>query len=94
MKNRECLQILGIFFFSNCLPFKSAPSLFTPQLIEQLKLNVYYYAELLFRWQMYHKRLELLKAVNRRDGMLVPIKTEINRIGTSTQFSHKLHVMD
>jgi hypothetical protein len=42
---------------------------------------VYHYAELLFRWQIYHKRLELLKAVTRRDGTLVPIRTEVNRIG-------------
>jgi len=73
--------------------YKSTPPIFSPQLIEQLKLNVYYYAELLFRWQMYHKRLELLKAVNRRDGMLVPIKTEMNQIGVSAQFSRS-GVMD
>lgn len=71
------------FVFSDCLFFfsSSTPPVFTPQLIEQLKLNVYHYAELLFRWQIYHKRLELLKAVTRRDGPLVPIRTEVNRIG-------------
>lgn len=96
MRNRECFWILVfvcvpdflLLFFS-----QSTPPVFTPQLIEQLKLNVYHYAELLFRWQIYHKRLELLKAVNRRDGMLVPIMTEVNRIG---MFAHCLHlrVMD
>jgi len=30
--------------------------------------------------------LELLKAVNRRDGMLVPIETGIHQIGVSSQY--------
>jgi len=74
------LSLLIAFFFSIFF-FQSTPPVFTPQFIEQLKLNVYHYAELLFRWQIYHKRLELLKAVTRRDGTRVPIRTEVNRIG-------------
>jgi len=88
MRNRECFWILCSSVFAYCLffssiffSFQSTPPVFTPQFIEQLKLNVYHYAELLFRWQIYHKRLELLKAVTRRDGTLVPIRTEVNRIG-------------
>ncbi|KAF8972462.1 hypothetical protein BDZ97DRAFT_1781105 [Flammula alnicola] len=54
--------------------------LFESQLIEQFKLNVYVYAELLFRWQMYHKRLELLKAVHQQDSLLTA-QTELHRIG-------------
>ncbi|KAF9527133.1 hypothetical protein CPB83DRAFT_856798 [Crepidotus variabilis] len=38
--------------------------LFDHTLLEQFQMNVYYYAELLFRWQMYHKRLELLNATS------------------------------
>jgi hypothetical protein len=45
---------------------------FGAELIQQFVLHVQGYAELLFRWKLYHKRLELLKSVNRhiksRDG--------------------------
>jgi len=88
MRNCECFSdsVFRLSFLITCFCFiyfspKSTPPVFTPQLIEQFKLNVYHYAELLFRWQFYDKRLELLKAINRRDGMLVPIRTEVNRIG-------------
>ncbi|KAJ3517825.1 hypothetical protein NLJ89_g245 [Agrocybe chaxingu] len=37
--------------------------LFDAKLIEQFKLHVYAYAELLSKWQMFHQRLELLNAV-------------------------------
>lgn len=40
---------------------------------------MYVYAELLFRWQLFHKRLELLKAVGQRDGLVS--STEPHRIG-------------
>jgi len=53
--------------------------LFDPQLMEQFKLNIYVYAELLFRWQLFHKRLELLKAVGQQDGVIS--NTEPHRIG-------------
>jgi hypothetical protein len=56
--------------------------LFDARQIEQFRMNVYYYAELLFRWQMYYKRLELLKAVTKQD--IPPSKrTEPHRIGMS-----------
>lgn len=45
---------------------------FSPELMEQFVSHVQSYAELLFRWKLFHKRLELLKSVNRnitsRDG--------------------------
>lgn len=45
---------------------------FSPELIEQFVFHVQTYAEMLFRWKLFHKRLELLKSVNRnitsRDG--------------------------
>ena len=47
--------------------------------MEQFKLNVYVYAELLFRWELFHKRLELLKAVGHQDGVVS--NTESHRIG-------------
>ncbi|KDR70095.1 hypothetical protein GALMADRAFT_76692 [Galerina marginata CBS 339.88] len=57
-----------------------AQPLFDMPLIEQFKLNVYAYAELLFKWQMFHKRLELLKAVSQRD-VIPSVQTEVHRIG-------------
>ncbi|KAF9467004.1 hypothetical protein BDZ94DRAFT_1250295 [Collybia nuda] len=46
--------------------------IFSPDLIEQFVSHVQSYAELLFRWELFHKRLELLKSVNKhitsRDG--------------------------
>ena len=47
--------------------------------MEQFKLNIYAYAELLFRWQLFHKRLELLKVVGRQDGLTS--NAEPHRIG-------------
>lgn len=45
---------------------------FSTELIEQFVSHVQSYAEMLFRWELFHKRLELLKSVNRnitsRDG--------------------------
>jgi len=37
-------------------------------LLEQLRLHVHVYADLLCRWQLYHKRLELLKSVKRQNA--------------------------
>lgn len=37
--------------------------LFDFEKIQQFSVHVYAYAELLFRWQMYHKRSELLKSI-------------------------------
>ena len=60
----------------------SVKPLFDPQLMEQFKLNVYAYAELLFRWQLFHKRLELLKAVGQQYGLNTS-NAEPHRIGES-----------
>ena len=65
------------------LIISSVQPLFDPQLLEQFKLNIYAYAELLFRWQLFHKRLELLKAVGRQDGLTS--NAEPHRIGESQE---------
>lgn len=39
--------------------------IFSVHLMEQFVYHVQAYAEILFRWKLYHKRLELLKSVNR-----------------------------
>ena len=62
----------------------SIKPLFDPQLMEQFKLNIYVYAELLFRWQLFHKRLELLKAVGQQDHGLTS-DAEPHRIGESQE---------
>jgi hypothetical protein len=62
-------------------PWDRAP-LFDANRIEQFRMNVYYFAELLFRWQMYYKRLELLNAVAKED-ILPSRKAEPHRIGMS-----------
>jgi hypothetical protein len=52
--------------------------------MEQFKLNIYAYAELLFRWQLFHKRLELLNAVGKQDGLAATSNSnnaEPHRIG-------------
>ena len=53
-------------------------------------LHVSFYAEMLFRWKLFNKRLELLKAVNRRDAH--QDKSEPHKIGTinSLSFLHRL----
>lgn len=58
--------------------------LFNALVVAQFKRNVYAYCELLFRWQMYDKRLELLKAVNRGSALVnYGQDVEVHRIGTS-----------
>jgi len=54
-------------YVTDCNLWDRAGPLFDARLIEQFRMNVYYFAELLFRWQMYSKRLELLKAVTQQD---------------------------
>ncbi|KAG6909082.1 hypothetical protein DXG01_002063 [Tephrocybe rancida] len=41
-------------------------NLFNAAFLEQLRLHVRFYADLMCRWQLYHKRLELLKSVKRQ----------------------------
>ncbi|KAI0316197.1 hypothetical protein OF83DRAFT_1196593 [Amylostereum chailletii] len=43
-----------------------AMDLFKPEFVGQLVGHVVAYAEILFRWQLLHKRIELLKAVDRK----------------------------
>lgn len=58
-------------------------NLFQPQFLEQLVDHVLVYAEILFRWQFLHKRIELLKAVDRDlQALAKPIsEPERNRLG-------------
>jgi hypothetical protein len=58
--------------------------------VEQFKLNIYVYAELLFRWQLFHKRLELLKAVGQQDGIIS--NTEPHRIGELNINKNSFHM--
>ncbi|KAG5653422.1 hypothetical protein H0H81_000533 [Sphagnurus paluster] len=44
------------------------PEGFSDALLEQFRAHVHVYADLLVRWQLYHKRLELLKSVKRQSG--------------------------
>ncbi|KAI0045953.1 hypothetical protein FA95DRAFT_1543206, partial [Auriscalpium vulgare] len=59
--------------------------LFTPQFLDQLLIHVNVYAEMLFRWQLLHKRIELLKAVGQDLQVLLSPSFEIerNRLGVS-----------
>ncbi|KAG6844879.1 hypothetical protein H0H87_002824 [Tephrocybe sp. NHM501043] len=41
-------------------------NLFNEAFLEQLRLHIRFYADLMCRWQLYHKRLELLKSVKRQ----------------------------
>lgn len=70
---------------TDCNLWDRARPLFDAKHIEQFRMNVYYYAELLFRWQMYSKRLELLKAVTKQDISLSP-KGEPYTIGLFFEF--------
>jgi len=45
---------------------RSTP-VFSDDFVNQLIMHVHVYAELLFRWHMLEKRIQLLKTVNRRD---------------------------
>jgi hypothetical protein len=40
---------------------------FDQSLLEQFRFHVYFYGGILMRWQLYDKRLELLKAVKNQD---------------------------
>ena len=42
------------------------PFLFSPEQIQQFLRHVYIYAEVLYSWELYHKRSELLKAIEKR----------------------------
>ncbi|KAF8060765.1 hypothetical protein FPV67DRAFT_1423352 [Lyophyllum atratum] len=47
-------------------PIPERPSeVLSKGLLEQLRLHIHVYADLLCRWELYHKRLELLKSVKR-----------------------------
>ena len=56
----------GVFFFVYWahphLPCVFRPAMFDQQILAQYKCHVLAYAEMLFRWQLLNKRLELLKS--------------------------------
>ncbi|EGN97137.1 hypothetical protein SERLA73DRAFT_57400 [Serpula lacrymans var. lacrymans S7.3] len=53
----------------------SRPLSFSPQLLDQFACHVLAYAEILFAWQLLHKRLELLKSVGSHISALLPVHT-------------------
>ena len=56
---------------------------FTREQILQFHAHIQAYAEILFRWQLLEKRLELLKSVPpRRNGLTDPVQ---HRMGMSLQ---------
>ncbi|TFK18369.1 hypothetical protein FA15DRAFT_760641 [Coprinopsis marcescibilis] len=55
-----------------------APPSFSEAMITQFHRHVYLYAELLFRWQLFNKRLELLNAVVKLDP---PVDEKQHKIG-------------
>ncbi|KAI0056151.1 hypothetical protein BV25DRAFT_1814563 [Artomyces pyxidatus] len=59
--------------------------IFTPEFLQQLMTHVTVYAEILFRWQLLHKRIELLKAVDHdlQSSLSPPHEIERNRLGIS-----------
>ncbi|KAF9442624.1 hypothetical protein P691DRAFT_810331, partial [Macrolepiota fuliginosa MF-IS2] len=67
---------------------------FTHDFIKQLVAHVHVYAELLFRWQMYDKRIQLLKTVNKRNHVKEENKGVYHQIGivqTCTHCGHPLY---
>lgn len=68
-KRSELLLVLfhgGFMVLMVMCGFRPKP-VFTDDFIRQLVAHVHVYAELLFRWQMYEKRIQLLKTVNKRN---------------------------
>lgn len=62
--------------------------LFNPNLIRQFYAHVEAYAELLFRWQLLEKRLELLKSVPpRRNGLADPVQHKLGLVSRCTRCS-------
>jgi WD repeat-containing protein 59 len=61
---------------------------------EQLMMHVLVYAEVLFRWKLLHKRIELLKAVS--PFLKSPSDTSLNvddsRLGTATPLLYRHRV--
>ena len=61
---------------------------------EQLMMHVLVYAEVLFRWKLLHKRIELLKAVS--PFLKPPSDTSLNvddsRLGTATPLLYRHRV--
>jgi len=55
-----------------------------PELLAQFRLSVQFYAELLFRWQLLQKRVELLKAIAIREGP--SRESDSHRIGMTVCF--------
>ncbi|KAA1477857.1 hypothetical protein DENSPDRAFT_829305 [Dentipellis sp. KUC8613] len=51
--------------------------LFEPKFLDQLVMHIRVYAEILFRWELLHKRIELLKAVDREFLATLDPPTEV-----------------
>ncbi|KAJ2912007.1 hypothetical protein MD484_g8411, partial [Candolleomyces efflorescens] len=66
--------------FEPAIVEESSQPLFSPEILQQMRRHVLIYAELLFRWQLYNKRVELLNAIDRPRAELER-EEEQHRIG-------------
>lgn len=82
MRRCECSSLILDFTELICFGPRSKP-VFTEDFIGQLVMHVHIYAELLFRWQMYEKRIQLLKTVNKRNHVKEENKGVQHQIGES-----------
>ncbi|KAJ7184758.1 hypothetical protein C8R46DRAFT_1158882 [Mycena filopes] len=66
------------------LPIRDKTATFPPEQMVEFGNHIYIYADVLFSWQLFHKRLELLKSVNHTDTVLDGGEHAIGMIRTCT----------
>ncbi|KAJ7148202.1 hypothetical protein C8R46DRAFT_1167201 [Mycena filopes] len=66
------------------LPIRDKTATFPPEQMVEFGNHIYIYADVLFSWQLFHKRLELLKSVNHTDTVLDGAEHAIGMIRTCT----------
>ena len=60
--------VVSVFLTLTCfMTWTRSTPVFSDDFVNQLIMHVHIYAELLFRWHMLEKRIQLLKTVNRRN---------------------------
>ncbi|KAF9007839.1 hypothetical protein BDQ17DRAFT_1323782 [Cyathus striatus] len=72
----------SIFRLQEPSPFmqeKGIKTVFDYDFIGQLSAHIYVYAEILFRWQLFHKRLELLKSIQRIEEFPIVVERDKDR---------------
>lgn len=67
------LQPTVFTILSHPFSFPRPPHLLDSDVTDQFIRHIHVYAEMLFSWQLYHKRLELLKSVNTQ---VIPLEKE------------------